>query len=930
MPKQREQGGLAMSTRFRTLVGMLAAAVPPASHSADLIQPIATPGSPVIIVGATIRLTTTGSFTDATTRLLSNATLAAGGNHVCVLAADGEIRCWGRGTSGQLGDGGNADSLVPVTVAGIDTATALGAGGDSSCALLADTTLRCWGRGLEGQLGNGGNAASGVPVTVTGVNAVALAMGFHHACAVLAGGGVRCWGANGSGQLGNGSVAGSPTAVSVSGITTATAVATGGNHSCALLAAGGVQCWGDGAAGQLGNGGFAGSSTPVAVSGISDAVAIAAGFDHTCALIAGGNLRCWGRGLEGQLGNANFANSATPVSVPVGALVVVALAAGSSHTCVVLDNGTMQCWGKEANGQVGNGSIAGNTASPVKVLNITNAIAVAAGFEHTCAVLGDGDTRCWGLNDGGQLGVGLSAATLMRSGTPVVVSGPVLGFDAGGNHTCAFTPTGTVNCWGSNAFGEAGNNLGSVSGVPNLVFGLDATAGSAAENAVSLGLGADHSCAALASGRAKCWGRNEHGQLGRNVAGSTLPQAFTPDNVFQTSTAARVASGATHSCTVLANATVQCWGSNAFGALGTSAAGDFTFPQTVVGIGTASRTSVGLNFSCALLAGGTVQCWGRGDEGQLGNGFFANSSTPVTVVGITTATSIGVGDAHACARIVGGTVRCWGRNFEGQLGNSSNTASGVPVSVTGLTTAAGVAGGGSHTCAVLTTGGVNCWGRGDSGQLGNGFFVNINAPVVASGVAGAIAIDAGRAHTCAGFGNGRMRCWGDGSSGQLGNGLTGAGVVAATAVPVNGINMDAPALAWTSSDTTVATVDMNGHVHAVGVGQATLRPRYDSRTSTVTVTVDEDTDGDGIANALDNCIATPNTNQRDTDGDGFGNVCDADLNNDNIVNFGDLALFRARFGTSDADADFNGDGAVNFADLAIFRSRFGRPPGEGI
>ena len=915
-----------------TLV-LAAALLPCQGRAADLISPRVAPANPAIVVGTTIRLVTTGNFTDASTRSLSNATLAAGGNHTCALAAGGEIRCWGRGGSGQLGNGGNADSSVPLTVAGIDTATALAAGGDSSCALLADSSLRCWGLNDMGQLGNGSNAPAPVPVTVTGVSAVAIAAGFRHACAVLAGGGVRCWGANGAGQLGNGSLVGSSTAVTVSGIATAVAVATGGNHSCALLTSGAVKCWGDGAAGQLGNSGFAGSSTAVDVTGISDAVAITVGFDHSCALIAGGTLRCWGRGLEGQLGNASFANSSTPVNVPVDGGRAVALAAGASHTCTVFESGSMQCWGKDANGQLGNGVVVGNFASPANVFVISTAIAVTAGFEHTCAVQGDGNTRCFGLNDGGQLGIGTSGGANQRSGTPLIVGGPVLGVDAGGNHTCAMTPTGTANCWGYGFYGQLGNDATNDSAVPVTVVRLDTTSGSAAENATGLGLGFDHSCAALASGGAKCWGRDQVGQIGNGVLPPNPPQYALPEDVFRTSTVARVASGATHSCAVLLDGTVQCWGSNAYGALGNSDPGNFTFPKTVVGVTNATRVSAGLNHACALLASGLVQCWGRGDEGQLGNGGFVNSATPVMVSGITTATSIGLGNAHGCARLLGGTVRCWGRNVEGQLGNSSTTVSAVPVIVTGLSSATGVAGGGFHSCATLSAGSVNCWGRGDLGQLGNGFLFNISAPVVVSGIAGAVAVDAGRSHSCAVLINGRLRCWGYNEFGQLGNGVSGSGAVSATAVPVNGINMDAPALAWMSSDPSVATVDMSGHVHGVAIGVALLRARYDSRIGGVDVIVAADIDGDGIADPADNCLNLSNPTQLDADADGYGNACDADLNNSGLVTAADFGILRsvlnqaASTSPTAAAADLNGSGTVTTADFGILRAALNNPPG---
>ncbi|MBY0399307.1 hypothetical protein K2X89_03360, partial [Myxococcota bacterium] len=206
--------------------------------AADLVSGVVTPRVSILPLGGTLALTTTGRFTDGTTRRLSHATIAVGGHHACVLEPNGEIRCWGRGGSGQLGNGTSADSSVPVTVAGLVDTTDLAAGGDASCALLADTSIRCWGLNTSGQLGNGTTTPSALPVAVPGVTARAISVGFAHACAVSTNGEVVCWGANGAGQLGNGSSVGSSLPVLVSGITTAVGIAAGGNHSCALLATG--------------------------------------------------------------------------------------------------------------------------------------------------------------------------------------------------------------------------------------------------------------------------------------------------------------------------------------------------------------------------------------------------------------------------------------------------------------------------------------------------------------------------------------------------------------------------------------------------------------------------------------------------------------------------------------------------------------------
>jgi hypothetical protein len=178
-----------------------------------------------------------------------------------------------------------------------------------------------------------------------------------------------------------------------------------------------------------------------------------------------------------------------------------------------------------------------------------------------------------------------------------------------------------------------------------------------------------------------------------------------------------------------------------------------------------------------------------------------------------------------------------------------------------------------------------------------------------------------------------LRCWGDNEFGQLGNGVSGTGAVSASALAVNGINMDAPALAWTSDNPLVATVDMSGHVHAVALGVARLNPLYDSRRSFVNVTVAVDTDGDGIADPADNCSIDPNPTQLDADGDGYGNICDADLNNSGLVTTGDFAILRsvlnqaAGSSPTAAAADLNGSGTVTTADFAILRDRLNTAPG---
>src|SRR5437773_2413717 len=242
------------------------------------------------------------------------------------------------------------------------------------------------------------------------------------------------------------------------GALTPTAVAGGGFHACMRLPDGTVQCWGRNNFGQLGNGdgNLADSSVPVAVRGLTTATRVVTGDSHTCALLGDGTVQCWGVGDSGQRGDGTFNNISTvPVAV-VGLSNAVAVAARGYHSCALLGDGTVQCWGRNAEGQLGDGSSIG-TRAPTRVIGITGALAVSGGFQHTCALLSDGTVQCWGRNAEGQLGDG----TTTSSSTPVRVGGVTgaVAVSAGILHTCALLANGTVKCWGAvgNGFGQRGD-----------------------------------------------------------------------------------------------------------------------------------------------------------------------------------------------------------------------------------------------------------------------------------------------------------------------------------------------------------------------------------------------------------------------------------------------------------------------------------------
>ena len=361
-------------------------------------------------------------------------------------------------------------------------AVAVSAGGEYTCVTLADGTGQCTGRNQFGQHGNGTFNDSSVLDPVSGLsNAFHVSAGDEFACALLTDGTVKCWGLGESGQRGDGSFSTfALTPVDVIGLAGATALDTGYGQACVLLGDGSMRCWGENREGQLGNGTTAtpGTAHPVVVVGITGATAIATGAYHTCALLSDGTVKCWGRNGQGQLGDGTLNSSSSPVQVQTGFGVlsgVTAIAAGGAHTCALLANGTVRCWGDNVEGQLGDGTTFGKP-NGIGVTGINSAVALSAGWQHTCAILMDGTARCWGANAFGQVGNG----TFTRALTPAPVSGitGATGITAGWwHHSCAVLGDGTVKCWGANDWGQLGSGTALGSAVPVTMAGTGGSGG---------------------------------------------------------------------------------------------------------------------------------------------------------------------------------------------------------------------------------------------------------------------------------------------------------------------------------------------------------------------------------------------------------------------------------------------------------------------
>ena len=388
---------------------------------------------------------------------LAARSITAGGAHSCALLDDGTVKCWGFGGNGRLGqdsiasfgDGAGLMAALPAVNLGAGrTATAVTAGMAHTCALLDDGTVKCWGAGSNGQLGQDSTTSlgdsAGEMAALAAVNlgagrtATAVSAGEFHTCAVLDDGTVKCWGAGGSGQLGQdsttalGDSAGEMAALAAVNLgagRTASAVAAGTSHTCAVLDDGTVKCWGAGGSGQLGQdsttslGDSAGEMAALAAVNLGagrTATAVSPGEFHTCAVLDDGTVRCWGYGGNGRLGqdsNASLGDEAGEMAalaaINLGAgRTAAAVTAGDLHTCGLLDDGTSKCWGYGGNGRLGQDSTAdlGDSAGEMAALDPVNlgeggtATAVTASTSHTCAVLDDGTSKCWGYGGNGRLG----------------------------------------------------------------------------------------------------------------------------------------------------------------------------------------------------------------------------------------------------------------------------------------------------------------------------------------------------------------------------------------------------------------------------------------------------------------------------------------------------------------------------------------------
>jgi alpha-tubulin suppressor-like RCC1 family protein len=538
-------------------------------------------------------------------------------------------------------------------------------------------------------------------------------------------------------------------------------VAAGRSHTCAIDSAGAVWCWGRNEEWQVKAGADEVVLDPVRIDLLpGPAAQVSVGRSVSCARLVDGSLWCWGKNENGEVGTGTTSERLGPNPVDLAGESAIDVEVGAFHVCIRRASDlAVMCWGSNSAMELADPA-APELLTPTLVAGTEGMQRISVGHRHTCGITAAGGVQCWGKGDEGQLGqagvasVGLVDATGISGATAI---------SAGGRSTCAVVD-GTARCWGYNENGQLGN--GSVSDL--LAPGAVVTT-----NAIDVAEGTSGGCALGADGQVQCWGLLVPGD--GTFSSSRLPR---PSSVMSASS---IAAGFHHVCAIV-DGTVQCWGMNDFGELGRGARDVAPAPTTVTTLpAPVVHVALGARHACAVLTSGEVYCWGANDRGQLGDGTHSSVNAPVKVAtGITGILGIAARQERTCVWNTT-NARCWGTNPAGALGNgiaSHDEPSPVAVTATGLSS---IAIGQQHTCGITNTATLVCWGANYKGQLGNDTTTDSLTPVnVPVGTVSQVV--AGSRHTCARKTDNTVACWGDNERGELGNGTTSAGSKAPVAV----------------------------------------------------------------------------------------------------------------------------------------------------
>lgn len=696
--------------------------------------------------------------------------VATGALHACGIRTDGAILCWGLNSSGQLGNGTTETLYLRPTRAGASSDwTRVTAGSAFTCALDVEGRASCWGANGNGQLGDGTTTPKSSPNAVispppeTDVAWSIVDAGASHACGIRVDQTLACWGANLRGQIGNADNTDqkSPVDVVVTGASWLS-VSAGSEFSCAVTTDHRLYCWGLNTSRQLGNGLATSSNVPVQESTeASDWVSVSTGSGFACGIKTDGSRWCWGANNLGQAGDGTSTALNNPTLIPSDT-AWTRIVSGELAACGVDEDDAVSCWGDGSMGQTGQPGAEAPALSPV-VLGEGPYLDIEMGQRFGCAVSADHHIACWGAASRAATGLGYTSDRNSPAAVGNAEDWQLV--DVQLDHGCGIHTTGQLECWGRNSFGQLGSGTLTSSIEPQPVEG--------AHTYTRVATGRSHSCALAtdAGTTVYCWGADGNGELG---TGAAVENTSSPTAIAGvTGTFVDVTAGFNHSCALLSNGQLYCWGRNASGQVGDGTTTSRQTPVRVDPTGPADFVAVSANgnFTCAIRATNKLYCWGSNDFDQLGLDNPAASVPVPTLVSIGAVAKIAAGATHACATLATGALRCWGRNASGELGlGASGDPHPTPEAVGSmLDWALPATGQGLHTCGIRTTGEMSCWGSGSSGQLGMGSLASFNVPTIVPSLEAWSQVSIGSDSSC-GIRAGKLFCWGSDLNGTLGSG----------------------------------------------------------------------------------------------------------------------------------------------------------------
>ncbi|MEY4615249.1 MAG: hypothetical protein RJB66_209 [Pseudomonadota bacterium] len=543
----------------------------------------------------------------------SYSQISAGGSHTCGITTDDSLKCWGWNGESQLGDGStNVQISAPSPIDSGTSYAKVFAKSIHTCGITTGGTLKCWGRNTSGQLGDPTINSTNTPLTIDTSNSYAqIAAGFSHTCGITTGGTLRCWGDNSWGQVGHqspGTKIDLPTIID--GGKTYSQITADNQHTCGLTTGGTLKCWGSNDLGQLGDDHPSMSLTPRVIQNEVNTSQLSATQNRTCRIVSDSKIRCSGVNDRGQLGDGTLIDRHY-FSDLITTDAYSKIHTGRYHTCAITTGGALKCWGWNGIGQLGDGTTT-NKTTPITIDSGTSYNQISVGGSHTCGITSGGALKCWGLNNSGQVGDG---TTTNKTSPTTIDSGTLYSLvSAGISHTCAITTGSVLKCWGGNTYGELGDDTNNNKSAPTTI-----DSGTFYSQVVT---GHNYTCGITNSGALKCWGRNENGELGNNPSlSSKIPTVIDSNTLY-----AKIAVGGTnntptpkHTCGITTGGALKCWGSNNKGQLGDGTVESKSTPTLIDGTITYAQVSAGYQHTCGITTGGALKCWGDSGRGQFGD-----------------------------------------------------------------------------------------------------------------------------------------------------------------------------------------------------------------------------------------------------------------------------------------------------------------------